>query len=371
MSSKTLADVVEALIGACMVDGGIPKALKSLQLFLPEIHWLPLETRRSSLYQRVPDDLGSTITLQPVEKILAYTFTKNSLLTEAITHPSYSIGAQSLERLEFLGDAILDNVVVTAMWSHELELTHFQMHLLRSALVNADFLAFICMEMGIEQDIANLIEGRDHQIHEIHTSRRVPLVNFLRHSNTLISLYQKQALSRHLELREQILAVINTGDKYPWALLSRLDAKKFFSDMIESLLGAIWIDSGSMEVCTRVVERMGLLKYMRRILKDGVRIMHPKEELGIVAGNDKVKYVLRNKKIGDGDEHIQEGRIEYMCKVFVGGEEIVDVEGGVRKEEIQATAAEKAIEILKARDRDRAKDEQTEIVGKINKMDLE
>ncbi|KAB8290244.1 hypothetical protein EYC80_011111 [Monilinia laxa] len=371
MSSKTLADVVEALIGACMVDGGIPKALKSLQLFLPEIHWLPLETRRSSLHRRAPDDLGSPITLQPVEKILAYTFTKKSLLIEAMTHPSYSIGTQSLERLEFLGDAILDNIVVTAMWSHELELTHFQMHLLRSALVNADFLAFLCMEMSIEQDIANLIEGPDHKIHEVHTSRRVPLVNFLRHSSIPVSLYQKQALSRHLELREQILAVIDTGDKFPWALLSRLDARKFISDMIESLLGAIWIDSGSMEVCTRVMERMGVLKYMRRILKDGVRIMHPKEELGIVAGNDKVKYVLRNKKIGDGDEHKQEGGLEYMCKVFVGGKEIVDVGGGVRKEEIQATAAEKAMEILKARDRDTAKDEQTEVAGGTDKMDLD
>ncbi|KAA8565230.1 hypothetical protein EYC84_010961 [Monilinia fructicola] len=370
MSSKTLADVVEALIGACMVDGGIPKALKSLQIFLPELQWLPLETQRNSLYQRAPENLSLPITLHPVEKIIAYTFTKKSLLIEAMTHPSYSIGTQSLERLEFLGDAILDNIVVTAMWSHELELTHFQMHLLRSALVNADFLAFLCMEMSIEQDVSNLIQGQDREIHAIHTSRRVPLVNFLRHSSIAVSIYQKQALSRHLELREQILAVIDRGDKFPWALLSRLDARKFFSDMIESLLGAVWIDSGSIDVCTRVVERMGLLKYMRRILRDGVRTMHPKEELGIAAGNAKVKYVLRNQKIGgDADEDVPEGRLEYMCQVFVGGEEIVDVAGGVRKEEIQATAAEKAIEILRERERDGAKDEQTEVVGGTDKMD--
>ncbi|QSZ33077.1 hypothetical protein DSL72_002662 [Monilinia vaccinii-corymbosi] len=351
MSSKTLADVVEALIGACMVDGGISKALAFLQLSFPELHWLPLESRRKSLYQRAPDNIDLPITLQPAEEILAYTFTNKSLLIEAMTHPSYSIGNQSLERLEFLGDAILENIVVTAMWSHESELSHFQMHLLRTALVNADLLAFLCMELSIAQDFANLVEGDDHEFHETRTTRRAPLVNFLRHSNTAFSIYQQQVLSRHLELRAQILAAIHTGDRFPWVLLSKLDAKKFFSDMIESLLGAIWIDSGSMEACTRFVERMGLLRYMRRILRDGVRIMHPKEELGIVAGNGRVRYVLRNRKVegADGDEDMEEGRIEYTCKVFVEEVEIVEVEGGFRKEEVQARAAEKAMEILKAR----------------------
>ncbi|KAF7874021.1 hypothetical protein EAF04_002693 [Stromatinia cepivora] len=353
MSSKTLADVVEALIGACMVDGGIPKALKSLQLFFPELNWLPLETRQMSLYQRAPDNLNLPIALQPIEQILAYTFTKKSLLVEALTHPSYINGTQSLERLEFLGDAILDNIIVTAMWSHETELSHFQMHLLRSALVNADFLAFLCMEMSIERDVTNLSE-EDHKIHETHTRRRFSLVNFLRHSSVAFSIYQKQALSRHQELREEILAAIKTGDKFPWALLSRLDARKFFSDMIESLLGAIWIDSGSMDACTKLVERMGILRYMRRILREGVRIMHPKEELGIVADFEDVKYVLWNRKVSvedndNDEEEVRERGIEYLCKVFVGGREVVEVGGGVRKEEIQARAAEMAMEILRRR----------------------
>ncbi|KAM0128328.1 hypothetical protein ACHAP3_008380 [Botrytis cinerea] len=354
MSSKILSDVVEALIGACMVDGGIPKALKSLQLFFPELNWLPLETRQMTLYQQAANDLHLPIALRPVEQILAYTFTKKSLLVEAMTHPSYTSGTQSLERLEFLGDSILDNIIVTAMWSHSTPLSHFHMHLLRSALVNADFLAFLCMEMSIDQNVTNLTEGKNHRIHETHSRRRVSLVSFLRHSSVRLSIYQKEALARHAELRDQILEAIYAGDTFPWALLSRLDARKFFSDMIESLLGAVWIDSGSMEVCTQLIERMGVLRYMRRILKDGVRIMHPKEELGIVADSENVRYVLRREKMGgdatevnaDADEDV---RTEYRCTVFVGGEEIVEVRGGARKEEIQARAAEQAVRILKAR----------------------
>jgi len=31
-------------------------------------------------------------------------------------------------------------------------------------------------------------------------------------------------------------------------LLARLEALKFYSDIVESLLGAVWIDSGSFDV---------------------------------------------------------------------------------------------------------------------------
>jgi dsRNA-specific ribonuclease len=55
LSSKVLADVVEALIGAAMVDGGISKALACLKVFLPEQSWHPLETRRLFLYQRASE----------------------------------------------------------------------------------------------------------------------------------------------------------------------------------------------------------------------------------------------------------------------------------------------------------------------------
>jgi len=52
ISSKILADVVEALIGAATLDGGIPKALTCLTVLLPELDWKPLQTRQSFLYQR-------------------------------------------------------------------------------------------------------------------------------------------------------------------------------------------------------------------------------------------------------------------------------------------------------------------------------
>jgi dsRNA-specific ribonuclease len=84
-----------------------------------------------------------------------------------MTHTSSATGSQSLERLEFLGDSILDNIIVTAMYSQEPELSHFKMHLLRTALVNADFLAFMGMEWTVKQEKSDLVEtkttGEDSQ----------------------------------------------------------------------------------------------------------------------------------------------------------------------------------------------------------------
>lgn len=56
MSSKIPADVIESLIGASMLDGGIPMALVCLQTFLPRSDWTwqSLEARRMALLQRTP-----------------------------------------------------------------------------------------------------------------------------------------------------------------------------------------------------------------------------------------------------------------------------------------------------------------------------
>lgn len=350
MSTKVLADVVEALIGAAMVDGGIPKALKCLQAFLPELEWQSLATRREFLFQRAPDvDLPAT--LQPLEELIGYAFKKKALLVESMTHASYKGAASgSLERFEFLGDAILDYIVVTAMYGQEVELSHIQMHHLRTSLVNADFLAFMCMEWSIEREItdlefdtSDLDEGRSPKIKEKVKKVSLPLWRFLRHMSPRLGAVQLATSIRHAELRGAILELLERGTRYPWALLARLQAQKFFSDMVESLLGAIWIDSGSFETCTEVVERMGILPYFRRILKDDVHIMHPKEELGMLADTESVRYVISSRS---GD--VNEDR-EYLCTVFVGDVEIVEVCGGVGPEEVKTKAAEMAVKILKAR----------------------
>ena len=366
VSSKILADVVEALIGAATVEGGIPKSLNCMSILLPDVDWQDLSKRQASIYVRASEVAVPTI-LEPVERLVGYNFNKGSLLVEALTHAS-SIGStiESLERLEFLGDAILDNIVVAEMWNYNL--SHYQMHTLRTAMVNADYLAWLCLESSIDKTIT-IIDA--DQI--LQTSKeRWPLWRFLRHSSSALAIAQQATAARHLELRDEINAVMRSGTQYPWALLSRLDAGKFFSDMIESLLGAIWIDSHVntaspttspkdnhnqdpktendplpeetlFTTCKAVLEHLGVLPYMRRIIADKVHILHPKEELGILADRETVKYILTSRKNGRDVE----GGVEYLCTVFVGDREIVRVDGGVSKVEVKTKAAECAVRVLK------------------------
>ncbi len=88
-----------------------------------------------------------------LEKRLGATFTKPELLEEAMTHRSFLNERPSWprphnERLEFLGDAVLELVVTKYLYAHypnnEGELTSF-----RAALVNADTLGETSRELGV------------------------------------------------------------------------------------------------------------------------------------------------------------------------------------------------------------------------------
>jgi dsRNA-specific ribonuclease len=344
MSSKILADVVEALIGAAMVDGGIGKALQCLQAFLPELDWQPLEKRRLFLYQRVPD-VVLPITLQPLEDLIDYRFQKKALLIEAMTHASCNTGTGSYERLEFLGDSILDRLVVGALENQNVELSHVQMHLFRTALVNANFLAFLCLEWAIAQERTDLVATTSQDTPQLSariSSVPLPLWRFMRHHSPKVGTVQIETSKRHAELRDEINAAICSGACYPWALLARLQALKFYSDIVESLLGAVWIDCGSFDVCREIVERMGILPYLRRMVADRVHLWHPKEELGRLADAETVRY-----SVGVVEGVLEGEERRFWCRVFVGEREVVLVEDGVAREEAMTRAAGLAVDVLK------------------------
>ncbi|KAG9230047.1 dicer-like protein-like protein 2 [Amylocarpus encephaloides] len=365
MSSKIVADVVESLIGAATLSGGLPSALKLLQLFLPEITWLPLVDRRLSLFNRAPES-PLPPTLEPVQLLLGYTFLKPSLLIEALTHASYTgSSSQSLERLEFLGDSILDNIIVEEMYAHNSprELTHFQMHILRTAMVNADFLAFVCMEL-CSPTVVSIIDSATLQ--PTYKIVEKPLHKFLRYTSLSLSQTMQLTTRSHAILAPKIKHAIEHGTHFPWALLARLHAQKFYSDIIEAVLGAVWVDSGSLDICKAVVDKMGILPYLRRImtcepaepmpkhtahLGFGVQIWHPKEELGVLAGDRQVRYMVsENRKVEDGKGEEFDGiEGKYACTITIGGEEFITCKNGVSKLEVQARAAVIAVRMLSRR----------------------
>src|SRR5512140_1297533 len=92
--------------------------------------------------------------LDAFESILGFTFRDKSLLTRALTHRSYLNENPDLpyldnERLEFLGDAILDFVAAEFLYQHFPEMSEGDLTSLRAALVKGETLAHFAAELGV------------------------------------------------------------------------------------------------------------------------------------------------------------------------------------------------------------------------------
>ncbi|KAI9776190.1 MAG: Dicer-like protein 2 [Geoglossum umbratile] len=357
VSTKILADVVEALIGAAFLDGGFEKALKCLNIFLPEMAWQPRQFSNNALYEAAMLGVSIPVHFEDLEKLIGYEFTKKILLVEAMTHPSFEAQPHpaSYQRLEFLGDSVLDFVVVTKVFSHYSELSHIQMHLTRSALVNADFLAFLCMESAVDLDINDVVE--DENTRTFHTlGKKSPkqLWKFMRHHSQEVVGAQTVSVQRYTQLRDDIWDALASGVSYPWAKLRRIEANKFFSDVIESIIGAIYIDShGDFSACEAFTERIGILPYLRRILDSGdnseICLLHPKVQLGLLAQSDEVEYVVGLETDEDSPGSPPRKKRKHVCKVLIAGEEVAVVGDGLSREEVQTKAADEAVGVLLSR----------------------
>jgi ribonuclease-3 len=98
------------------------------------------------------------IVLTPEEKTracaerLGYSLNDVSLLQTALTHRSYSSehpGVENNERLEFLGDAVLDLVLSDMLFVAHPEMPEGEMAKARSAVVNEDTLADVATELEL------------------------------------------------------------------------------------------------------------------------------------------------------------------------------------------------------------------------------
>ena len=70
---------------------------------------------------------------------------------------------------------------------------------------------------------------------------------------------QVTTMQPHVDIRDGNISAMEHRIHYRLALLAYLQAPKFFSDIIESFLGTVRVDSGSFNVCRGVMERLGIL----------------------------------------------------------------------------------------------------------------
>ena len=85
--------------------------------------------------------------LPQLEKLLNYKFQKTELLKEAVTHRS--AGAKNNERLEFLGDSILNFVIAAELFARYPTSSEGDLSRLRASLVNKEGLFLVSQDLSL------------------------------------------------------------------------------------------------------------------------------------------------------------------------------------------------------------------------------
>ncbi|MQL75104.1 hypothetical protein Taro_007482 [Colocasia esculenta] len=237
--------------------------------------------------------------LRAVERILGYTFGNKELVERALTHASYyyrpdtgEVTGPSYERLEFVGDAVLNCVVARALyWEYE-ELPPGPLTRLRSANVDNEKLARVAVGSGLHR--------------------------YLRHKAPY--------------LFGQIEEFRKTMSDYPLHSNGLLDPPKVLADVVEALLGAVFIDSDNIEAVWKVFE--GLSEPLIRLETLG---KHPTSEL----------YELCQKKGMAVSFQTAAWKETSAVEVLVNGKLAGRGTYGQKKEVAQNRAAKAALDHLK------------------------
>jgi ribonuclease-3 len=100
--------------------------------------------------------LNNPLLNQRLQHALGYAFVRADLLTQALTHRSY--GSANNERLEFLGDSVLNCTVARALYDAFPDLPEGSLSRLRANLVRQETLAGIAATLKLG-DVLRLGEG--------------------------------------------------------------------------------------------------------------------------------------------------------------------------------------------------------------------
>lgn len=168
-----------------------------------------------------------------IEQKIGVVFKDKSLLKQAFTHRSYlnenrSLGLEHNERLEFLGDAVLELVVTDFLFKRHAKKPEGELTALRSALVNSTILAQVSSDLGYN-DFLLLSRG---EAKDTGRARQYIL------ANTFESVVGAMYLDLGYDVCEVFINRVLTPqikeieDKRLW-----IDAKSFFQECAQEKLG--------------------------------------------------------------------------------------------------------------------------------------
>ncbi|EJD06192.1 uncharacterized protein FOMMEDRAFT_145449 [Fomitiporia mediterranea MF3/22] len=227
---RSLQDCMEASLGAAYVAGGLNFALQTgtaLGLCFggptpwPERYPLTEFVPPAALFGKLQEDLQ-------------YTFRNGKLLVEAVKHPSFDFleNYPCYQRLEFLGDAVIELVVTTYLYNKFPGANSGQMSWARArAICNTTLAALAVNRLSLHKYLlANCVE-----------------------------------LSEDVAKEVEILSAASYEDVSlnDW----RYDPPKVLGDIFESVIGAVFVDSGFDYTITAPI--------IEELMKDVLVLLHP------------------------------------------------------------------------------------------------
>lgn len=204
---KTIADVVESLLGVFIVECGFKAAFAFL-------HWIGIKVDfENSAFYRVLDASSTNLSLMnymnisELEELIGYTFKRKGLLLQAFVHPSFNKHSGGCyQRMEFLGDAVLEYLMTSYLYSAYPDLKPGQLTDLKSLAVNNNSFAYVAVKKSIHRYL-------------------------IKDSNYLTTAVNKFANYVNLSSSEK-------------DLLEEPTCPKVLGDIVESCVGAVLLDSG-------------------------------------------------------------------------------------------------------------------------------
>lgn len=160
------------------------------------------------------------------EEISGIEFLNKALLKQAFTHRSYinenrALNLEHNERLEFLGDAVLELVTTDFLYKRFPEMNEGELTSLRSALVNADTCAVVATNLGANEFLLlSRGEGKD-----TGRARQYILANTLEAIIGAIYLDQGFEKAQEFILKHVTPLTDNLIEKGTW-----IDAKSLFQE---------------------------------------------------------------------------------------------------------------------------------------------
>ena len=256
LADKTIADVCEAIIGAALLSqhesNRVDEAVKAVTRFVKntdhdvqqwddyyKLYKLPAyqTAKCTAAQENLADQIATT---------MGYRFQYPRLLQSAFTHPSYPNawgGLPCYQRLEFLGDSLLDMACINFLFYRNPDQDPQWLTEHKMAMVANKFLGALCVRLKFQKHLRA-------------------------HHNALVFQIQEYVA----EITEAEVEANGAPDY--WTRTK--DPPKCLPDIVEAYLGAIFVDSGfSYELVEQFFERHIQPYFLDMALYDSFANAHP------------------------------------------------------------------------------------------------